>query len=76
MANSNDPVVILGATANTLVQQYDSKIITLQQLKDSVNTQILPTFTTFNQNNFDDSNDEAKHDLDVAIRILNSPVEE
>ena len=76
MANPNDPVVILGNTANTLVQQYETGTITLQQLKDLVNIQIVPTYNNFNQNNFDDTNDEAKHDLDVAMRLLNSPEEQ
>jgi len=76
MSDTNDPVVVLGNTANVLLQQYKSGTITLQQLKDFVNIQIAPTYNSFNQNSFNDSNDESKHDLDVAMRFLNSPAEE
>ena len=65
----------LASTANTLLQQYKNKTITLQQLKDSVNTQVIAAFTGISANAAKDFtvNDEDMHTISVAIRMIGSP---
>ena len=65
----------LASTANTLLQQYKNKTITLQQLKDSVNTQVIAAFTGISANVTKDFtvNDEDMHTISVAIRMIGSP---
>lgn len=57
----------LGQTANTLMQQLESKTITFQNYRDSVNSIII---SSENNSEFNDSNNAiAIHDVNVAIRI-------
>ena len=65
----------LGNTANTLLQNYKNKTITLQQLKDSVNTSIIATFNTIEANVKKDItvNDADIHSISKAIRMIGSP---
>lgn len=65
----------LASTANTLLQQYKNKTITLQQLKDSVNTQVIAAFTGISDNASKDTtvNGVDMHTISVAIRMIGSP---
>ena len=65
----------LASTANTLLQNYKNKTITLQQLKDSVNTSIIATFNTIEANAKKDItvNDADIHNISKAIRMIGSP---
>ena len=40
--NPADPMVVLATTAKSLVDQYEAKSITLQQFKDSMNSDVVP----------------------------------
>ena len=42
----NNPMVTLGNTANTIINQYNSKQITLEQFKTAVQSQIVSQLNT------------------------------
>jgi hypothetical protein len=65
---NNDQIVILANSANTLMQQYNTQTITLQAYKDSVNTQILPTYNSLDKRTISDDN--SMHTVSLAIRML------
>jgi hypothetical protein len=68
--NPNDPMVLLANKANTLLQQYNSNTISLQEFKDSMNTQVIPSVTGLNTSSH---NDDAMHTISYAVAMVGSP---
>jgi hypothetical protein len=67
--NPSDPMVVLASTANTLLQQYNSQTITLQQFKDSMNTQVIPQVSGLDKSSH---NDDAMHTITYAVAMVGS----
>jgi len=67
--NSNDPMVLLAATAENLLNQYDSNIITLEQLKNSLNNQIIPLVPSLDKSSH---NDNAWHTITQAVAMVDA----
>jgi hypothetical protein len=67
--NSNDPMAILAATAQALVDQYESQQITLQQYKDSMNSQVVPQVSGLDKSSH---NDNAWHTISYAVALVDS----
>jgi hypothetical protein len=65
--NPSDPMVILAGTANTLLQQYQTEAITLEQFKDAMNTQVVPLVSTLDKSSH---NDNAMHTISYAVAML------
>lgn len=65
----DSPFSILGNTANTLLQQYNSQSITLEQLKDAVNAQIVPFMEGLDTSSH---NDDAMHNISNAVAMVNA----
>jgi spore coat protein CotF len=68
--NPSDPMVVLAASAKTLVDQYEAKSITLQQFKDSMNSQIVPQVAGLNKSS---NNDVAWHTISNAVAMVGAP---
>ena len=73
--STNDTISSLGTTANTLLQQYNSKSINLQQFKDSITSQIVPTWNTLQDTirtdaSVHETNDTDIHKINYVIRFL------
>ena len=67
----------LATTANTLLQQYRTSSITLQEFKDSINSQVVPTWDSMAENvrtndEVNESNDEDIHKINYVIRFLSA----
>ena len=67
--NPGDPLVLLAATAKSLMDQYDANTITLQQFKDALNSQVVPQFATVDKSS---SNDDAYHTISQAVSYVNA----
>lgn len=67
--NSSDPMVLLAATANTLINQYESKSISLQEYKDAANAQLVTQFQTLDVSSH---NDNAYNTLTRALVLIDS----
>ena len=48
-SNQNNPMVILGNTANTIINQYETNQITLEQFKTAVQNQIVSQLGTLDK---------------------------
>jgi len=68
--NPSDPMVILASTAQALVDQYNTNTITLQQFKDSMNSQVVPQVASLNKSSH---NDEAWHTICSSVALIGSP---
>ena len=74
---SSDTLSSLSTTANTLLQQYNSRSINLQQFKDSINSQIVPTWNTLqdtikNDATIHETNDTDINKINYVIRFLSA----
>ena len=67
--NPSDPLVLLAATANTLMDQYNTNAITLEQFKSALNSQVVPQFATVDKSSH---NDDAYHTISVAVSYVNA----
>lgn len=65
--NPNDPMVTLATTANTLLNQYNSNAISLEQYKTSMNTQVVPLVDGLDKSSH---NDDAWHTITTAVAML------
>jgi hypothetical protein len=63
-------MVILAATSKTLVNQYNNNSITIQQFKDSMNSQVVPQVASLNKSSH---NDDAWHTISSAVALVGSP---
>jgi len=68
--NPSDPMVVLATTAQSLMDQYNNKTITLQQYKDSMNTQVIPHVATLNTSSH---NDDAMHTISESVAMVGAP---
>jgi flagellar hook-associated protein FlgK len=68
--NPSDPMVVLATTAKSLVDQYNNNSITLQQFKDSMNSQVVPQVAGLNKSSH---NDDAWHTISSAVALVGSP---
>ena len=68
--NPADPMVVLATTAKSLVDQYEAKSITLQQFKDSMNSQVVPQVAGLDKSS---RNDDAWHTIVSAVNLVGSP---
>ena len=67
--NPTDPLVLLAETANGLVNQYENKEITLEQFKNSLNSQVIPQFASVDKSS---KNDDAYYKISTAIAYINA----
>jgi hypothetical protein len=67
--NANDPMVILASTAQTLLDQYNSNTISLQQYKTFVNAQIVSSLPGLNKSS---NNDDAWHTITTAVAMVDA----
>jgi hypothetical protein len=63
-------MVVLATTAQSLVSQYNNKTITLQQFKDSMNSQVIPQVAGLNTSSH---NDDAMHTISNAVAMVGAP---
>lgn len=70
--NSNNPMVVLANTANTLFQQYESKSITLEEYQAAIASQVIPQLATLDKSS---PNDEAMHTISYAVAMAVGSVE-
>lgn len=70
--NPSNPMVVLAGTADTLLQQYESGTISLQEYKDSMNTQVIPQVATLDVSS---PNDDAMHTISFAVAMAAGSVE-
>lgn len=70
--NPSDPMVILATTANTLLQQYNTKSITLEQYQSSMSAQVIPQIATLDTSGH---NDDAMHTISYAVAMAVGSVE-
>jgi hypothetical protein len=68
--NPSDPMVVLATTAKSLMDQYNNKTITLQQYKDSMNTQVIPQVAGLNRSSH---NDDAWHTISESVAMVGAP---
>lgn len=68
--NPSDPMVLLAATAQELLDQYNSSSITLQQYKDAVNAQVAPFVAGLDTSSH---NDDAMYTISTAIAMAGAP---
>jgi hypothetical protein len=68
--NPADPMVTLATTAKSLVDQYEAKSITLQQFKDSMNSQVVPQVSGLDKSSH---NDDAWHKISNAVAMVGEP---
>jgi hypothetical protein len=68
--NPSDPMVVLATTAGSLVSQYESKSITLEQFKNSMNSQVVPQVAGLNKSS---NNDDAWHTISNAVAMVGAP---
>jgi hypothetical protein len=52
------------------MDQYNNKTITLQQYKDSMNTQVIPYVATLNTSSH---NDDAMHTISESVAMVGAP---
>lgn len=70
--NPSDPMVILADTANTLLQQYNTQAITLEQYQASMASQVIPQVATLDTSSH---NDDAMHTIQFAVAMAVGSVE-
>ena len=68
--NQSNPMVILATTAQLLIDQYNSGSSTLQQFKDSVNSQVVPQVSGLDKSSH---NDNAWHTISTAVAMVGAP---
>jgi hypothetical protein len=68
--NPSDPMVLLAATAKGLLDQYNSNVITLEEYKDYMNTQVVPFVATLDRSSH---NDSAMHTISEAVAMVGAP---
>lgn len=68
--NPSDPMVLLAATAQGLLDQYNNKTITLQQYKDYMNAQVVPFVAGLDTSSH---NDAAMHTISEAVAMVGAP---
>ena len=68
--NPYDPMVLLVATAQDLLDQYNSSSITLQQYKDAVNAQVTPFVANLDTSSH---NDAAMYKISTAVAMVGAP---
>ena len=67
--NPSDPLVLLAATANTLMSQYETQAISLDEFKTQLNSQIVSQFANIDKSSF---NDDAYSTLTKAVAYVNA----
>ena len=67
--NPSDPLVTLAATANTLMNQYNTNAITLEQFKNALNSQVVNQFATVDKSSH---NDDAYSTISRAVSYVNA----
>ena len=64
-----DPLVVLATTANNLMQQYESKTITLDEFKTAINSQLVNQFASVDKSSH---NDDAYYTITTTIAYRNA----
>ena len=68
--NPSDPMVVLASTAQSLMDQYNSNTITLQEYKDSMNSQVVPQVAGLDTSSH---NDNAMYTISTAVAMIGIP---
>jgi hypothetical protein len=63
-------MVVLATTAKSLMDQYYNKSITIDQFKNSMNSQVVPQVAGLNKSSH---NDDAWHTICMAVALVGSP---